>query len=128
MHPKFYICSRCGNLVYVVRESGVPMMCCGQKMTLLEPNSTDASVEKHKPVVTVIGDEIAIEIGASIHPMTVEHHIQWVYLETSKGGQIKFLDPTKIFVMPEVNFTLCQEKAVAVYAYCNLHGLWKTEL
>ena len=33
---KFYICEHCGNLVGMINDAGVPMMCCGQKMKLLE--------------------------------------------------------------------------------------------
>ncbi len=122
---KFFICEHCGNLIGMINDARVPMMCCGQKMTKLEPGTVDASLEKHVPVVNVDGDVVKVEIGAVEHPMTEEHSILWVYLQTDRGGQRKCLEVGKA---PYVEFALKDEKPVAVYAYCNLHGLWKTEI
>ena len=122
---KFFVCEHCGNLVGVINDAGVPMMCCGQKMTQLIPGTVEASVEKHLPVVTVDGDKVKVEIGSVAHPMAEEHSILWVYLQTNKGGQRKNL---AVGEAPVAEFSLLNEKPVAVYAYCNLHGLWKTEL
>lgn len=121
---KFYICERCGNLVGIINESGVPMMCCGQKMTLLEPNTVEASNEKHIPVATVEGNTVKVDIGSVAHPMVEEHSILWVYLQTDKGGHRKNL---KAGDAPSVSFALLDEKPLSVYAYCNLHGLWKAD-
>ena len=122
---KFYICSHCGNIIGMVRNVGVPVMCCGQKMTPLEPNTVEASGEKHLPVVTVEGDKVHVAVGSAAHPMIPEHSIQWVYLLTEKGGQRKNLNPGEA---PEVTFSVVEDKPVAVYAYCNLHGLWMAEI
>lgn len=122
---KFFVCEHCGNLVGVINDAGVPMMCCGQKMTQLIPGTVEASVEKHLPVVTVDGDKVKVEIGSVAHPMAEEHSILWVYLQTDKGGQRKNL---AVGEAPVAEFSLLDEKPVAVYAYCNLHGLWKTEV
>ena len=122
---KFYICEHCGNLVGKVPAAGVPVFCCGQKMTYLEPNTVDASNEKHLPSVTVEDGVVTVNVGTVDHPMIPEHFIQWVYVQTEKGGQRKDLQPGEA---PNVKFFLGDDKAVAVYAYCNLHGLWKTEL
>ena len=122
---KFFICEHCGNLVGVIHDAGVPMMCCGQKMTQLVPGTVEASVEKHLPVVTVDGDKVKVEVGSVAHPMAEEHSILWVYLQTDKGGQRKNL---KVGEAPIAEFSLLDEKPVAAYAYCNLHGLWKTEI
>lgn len=122
---KFFICEHCGNLVEVVHDAKVPMICCGQKMTRLIPGTVEASVEKHLPVVKVDGDKVTVEIGAVAHPMAQEHSILWVYLQTDKGGQRKNL---QVGAEPKTVFTLCDESCEAVYAYCNLHGLWKTEI
>lgn len=122
---KFFICEHCGNLVGVIHDAGVPMMCCGQKMTQLIPGTVEASVEKHLPVVTVDGDKVKVEVGSVAHPMAEEHSILWVYLQTDKGGQRKNL---KVGEAPVAEFSLLDEKPVAAYAYCNLHGLWKTEI
>ncbi len=122
---KFYICEKCGNLVGAIHESGVPMMCCGQKMTRLIPGSVEASLEKHVPVATAEGRVVRVEVGSVAHPMTEEHHIAWVYLQTDRGGHRKCLAPGDA---PVVSFTLTNETPVAVYAYCNLHGLWVAEI
>ncbi len=122
---KFYICERCGNLVGMINESGAPLMCCGQKMTKLEAGTVEASREKHIPVVKVEGNTVHVTVGSVEHPMAEEHSILWVYLETDNGGQRKCLEVGKA---PEVTFAIVDEKPVAVYAYCNLHGLWKTDL
>ncbi len=124
-NSKFYICEKCGNLVGMINESGVPMVCCGQKMTKLVPGTVEASHEKHIPVAEVIGDTVKVTVGSVEHPMSAEHSILWVYLETENGGQRKCLEVGKA---PVVTFALGGEKPVAVYAYCNLHGLWKAEI
>ena len=122
---KFYICEKCGNIVGMIHNGGVPMMCCGQKMTKLEAGVVEASLEKHIPVVAVEGNTVRVNVGSVTHPMSEEHHIAWIYLQTNRGGQRKCLDVTGA---PEVTFALADETPVAVYAYCNLHGLWKTDL
>ncbi len=122
---KFYICRTCGNLVNVINASGVPMMCCGKPMEALEPNTVEASGEKHIPAVTVEDGAVHVMIGSVEHPMVDVHYIEWVYLQTENGGQRIHLKPNQ---EPKVTFLLGNEKPVAVYAYCNLHGLWKTEL
>ncbi|MBQ8747132.1 MAG: desulfoferrodoxin [Clostridia bacterium] len=122
---KFYICEHCGNLIGMIHNVGVPMKCCGQNMKMLEPGVVEASHEKHIPVVTVEGNTVKVEIGSVAHPMTEEHSIEWVYLQTCRGGQRKTLKPGDA---PVVTFALADETPCAVYAYCNLHGLWKTDL
>ncbi len=122
---KFYICKHCGNIVGKIEDSGVPLVCCGEKMAELVPNTTDASQEKHVPVIKLDGAKVTIDIGSVPHPMTEEHHISWVYLQTEKGGQRKNLEHTGA---PSVTFALTDDdKLVSVFAYCNLHGLWKAD-
>ncbi len=122
---RFYICSHCGNIVGMIHDGGVPLMCCGQKMDKLEAGTVDASHEKHIPVVVVEGNTVKVNVGSVAHPMLQEHHIEWVYLQTDRGGQRKCLE---IGSEPVVTFALSDEAPKAVYAYCNLHGLWKTEI
>ena len=124
MATKFYKCNHCGNVIVKVVDAGVPVVCCGEKMVELVPNTVDASGEKHLPVVTVLdNNSIKVEVGSVHHPMLPEHHISFVYVETEIGGiQVNLKDK------PETVVYLGEEKAVAVYEYCNLHGLWKTEL
>lgn len=124
-NQKFFICSHCGNIVGLIQEAGVPMICCGEKMEELVPNTVDAAQEKHVPVVTVDGNTVKIEIGSVEHPMADEHYIQWIYLQTEKGGQRKSLKPGD---KPSATFALVDDKAVAAFEYCNLHGLWKADI
>ena len=122
---RFYVCEKCGNLVGMINASGVPMVCCGQKMTALEAGVVEASREKHIPVVEVGEGVVTVTVGSVIHPMAEEHSILWIYLETDKGGQRKVLKPGEA---PTAVFALKDEKPLAAYAYCNLHGLWKADV
>lgn len=125
MKVKFYICRHCGNIITKIHDAGVPVMCCGQKMEELIPNTVEASGEKHLPVVSVENGVVSVAVGSVAYPMVPEHSIEWVYVQTEKGGQLKKLAPGSD---PEVKFVLGDDKAEAVYAYCNLHGLWMTEV
>ena len=123
MEQKFYICPHCGKIIAVVKETGVPVMCCGQKMTELIPGTTDAAREKHVPVYSVENGMVTVQVGSVEHPMQPEHFIEWVSLQTKQGNQRKLLKPGD---KPKVCLAICDGDAVeAVYAYCNLHGLWK---
>lgn len=123
MEQKFYICEHCGNIIAKVKDTGVPVMCCGQPMKEIVPGTVEASVEKHIPVYTVEGNIVKVTVGSVEHPMAPEHFIEWVSLQTKQGNQRKTLKPGE---KPEVSFALCEgDEVEAVYAYCNLHGLWK---
>ena len=123
MEQKFYICEHCGKIIAVVKESGVPVMCCGQKMKEIIPGTTEAATEKHIPVYTVENNIVKVNVGEVAHPMLSEHYIEWVSVQTKQGNQRKLLSPDNA---PEICFALCEgDEVEAVYAYCNLHGLWK---
>ena len=123
MEMKFYICEHCGNMIAMVRDKGVPVMCCGQKMTEIVPGTTDAAVEKHVPVFEVEDNIVHVKVGSVSHPMLDEHYIEWIAVQTTAGNQRKALKPGDA---PEACFALCEgEEVEAVYAYCNLHSLWK---
>ena len=122
MEMKFFICPVCGNVMAAVKQSGVPVMCCGKAMTELVPNTSDAVFEKHVPVLTVKDQKAHVRVGAADHPMIPEHHIEWIAIQTDRGNQRKELKPGDA---PAACFALCKDETVtAVYAYCNLHGLW----
>lgn len=123
--PKFLICKHCGNMVGMLKDAGVAMICCGEPMTELTANTVEASAEKHIPKVTIEGDTVTVQIGSVEHPMLEEHHIEWVYIHTDKGGQRKELVPGE---KPLVKFVLKDEKLLSVFEYCNIHGLWKIEM
>lgn len=122
---KFFRCKHCGNLIGMIHDSGAPLTCCGEEMQELVANTTDAATEKHVPIVTVDGDTVHVAVGSVEHPMTEAHYIQWIYLKTEKGGQRKCLTPSD---KPYASFKLVDDKPVAAYEYCNLHGLWAAEL
>ena len=121
---KFFVCERCGNFVGMIKESGAPMVCCGEKMKELVPGTSDGAVEKHVPVVKLDGKKVIVTVGEAEHPMVDAHYIEWIAIETAKGAQRKVLKPGD---KPELEFILTDDDSfVAAYAYCNLHGLWKS--
>lgn len=123
MEVKFYRCNHCGQIIAFVENKNVPVVCCGEPMEEIIPGTTEASVEKHIPIYTVTDNLVEVAVGAVDHPMTEDHFIEWVVLQTKQGNQRKQLKPGEA---PHVCFALCEgDEVEAVYAYCNLHGLWK---
>ena len=120
---KFYKCAHCGNVAVKLVDSSVPLVCCGQAMDELVPNTTDAATEKHVPVLTRNGDSVTVKVFTVEHPMTEAHWITFIAIETETGYQLVNLAPTD---KPEATFH-CPSKVVKVYEYCNLHGLWSAE-
>ena len=124
MKQTFLICKHCGNLVAMLRNAGVPVLCCGEKMHGIEPGTTEASGEKHIPVYTREGNTVHVTVGAAPHPMNAEHYIEWICLESEHGIQCVHLEPDD---EPRAKFALCEGDEVrAVYAFCNRHALWRT--
>ena len=123
MEMKFYRCELCGQIVAIVKKTASPLVCCGKPMTELLPNTTEAANEKHIPVYEVKDNKVTVAVGSVAHPMLAEHYIEWISLKTKFGNQRKELTPNQ---EPKVCFSMCDGDSVeAVYAYCNLHGLWK---
>ena len=113
-------------MVGMIKNSGVPIICCGEPMAELTANTVEASQEKHLPVYTMEGGVLKVQVGSAEHPMLEAHYIEWIYVETEHGGQRKALKPGD---KPAAEFAFAGgDKPVAVYAYCNLHGLWKTDV
>ncbi|HKL94721.1 MAG TPA: desulfoferrodoxin family protein [Clostridia bacterium] len=126
MEQKFYRCSVCGNIITFVKNSGVPVICCGKKMEEIIPGTVDASLEKHIPVIAVENNKVTVTVGAVEHPMIDAHYIEWIFLQTKEGNQRKQLKPNQA---PKAVFYLSDtDEVVAAYEYCNLHGLWKKSL
>ena len=119
---EFYRCERCGNLVALVKKGGGTLTCCGQAMTKLVANSTDAAKEKHVPVVTKEGGKVKVVVGSTPHPMQAEHYIEWIALAADGKVEIHHLKPGE---EPKTEFE--EAESGTVYAYCNLHGLWKAD-
>lgn len=121
---KFYLIESTGELIATSDNSGFLEGVSG--LRLLKANTVDAAKEKHVPVVSGEGSKVCVSVGSVEHPMTNEHHIKCVILETNVGFTYKELDYVGA---PNAEFVLAEgEKAVAVYEFCNLHGLWKTTL
>lgn len=123
---KFCVCKKCKSMVAFVKDSGVPVACCGEPMEELVANTADAAREKHVPVISVDGSHVKVDVSSVEHPMADVHYIEWVALETKQGNQRKELAPGQ---KPVVQFEMCEDdEVVSAYAYCNLHGLWKGTL
>lgn len=123
---KFYRCNHCGNIIEKIIDSKVPVVCCGEKMVELIPNTSDGAGEKHVPVVEINGNNVVVKVGEVDHPMIPAHYIQWIYVVTTNGIMRKDLTSDHA---PKAEFVLEEnEKVLEVYEYCNLHGLWKTTL
>ena len=126
MTIKFLICKHCGNIVEVIKDSGVPIVCCGEEMSELKANTSDGAFEKHVPEVNINGNKVEVVVGSTLHPMLEKHYIQWIYLRTNKGIQKKYLTPGS---EPKAEFIIADDESVIeAYEYCNLHGLWKKEI
>ena len=120
---KLYKCAHCGNIVEMVEDKGVNPVCCGELMQELVANTTDAAQEKHVPVIEQEGSKVVVKVGSVEHPMVDAHYIEWIILETEKGVQRRNLNPGEA---PKAEFILAEDdKVVAAYEYCNLHGFWK---
>lgn len=119
---EFLKCKHCGQIIKKVVDTGVPVVCCGEKMEVLTPNTTDAAREKHVPEVSVDKNIVTVMVGSVEHPMTEMHYIEWIILETSHGSYKYNFKPND---KPEAKFILRDDEVfVKAYAYCNLHGLW----
>lgn len=121
---QIYRCPICGNIVEVLNPGASSLVCCGQPMTLLKANTTDAATEKHVPVTEVIEGGYKVTVGSVEHPMTAAHYIQWIELLTPTRVLRRELAPGD---EPEAIFKTC-EQAVGAREYCNLHGLWQGEV
>ena len=123
MEVKFFICKKCGKIVEVIKPSACPTMCCGEAMAELVPGTSDGAREKHVPVYEVRDNVVSVTVGEAEHPMLDEHYIEWIAVQTQNGLQRKLLKPGDA---PKATFLLSEGESVeAVYAYCNLHSLWK---
>lgn len=126
MKRRFLICKTCGNLIEMINDSGVTPICCNKDMEEIVANTTEAATEKHIPIIEISDNIATITVGEILHPMTEEHYISWIYLETNKGIKKVALKPND---EPKAKFSLLNdEKVISAYAYCNLHSLWKKEM
>ncbi len=122
MEKKFYRCELCGRIIDVIKDGG-PLTCCGQPMTLLKANTTDAATEKHVPAIVREGNDVTVTIGSVDHPMIPEHYIEFIQLVQGDREERVMLHPGH---KPVAKFTV-EDGPFTVYEYCNLHSLWKAE-
>jgi len=118
-----YKCEVCGNIVEVLHPGAGELVCCGQPMTLLRENTTDAAVEKHVPVIEKMNNGFKVKVGEVSHPMEEKHYIEWIELLADDKAYRQFLKPGDA---PEAFFAVDAGK-VRAREYCNLHGLWNKE-
>lgn len=124
-NPKYYVCRHCGNVVELLYDSGVAVVCCGEPMETLQAGTSDGAVEKHLPVISQTGQQVRVQVGSTAHPMLAEHYIGWIWLQTKQGGQRKNLGPANA---PEAVFHMApDDEVVAAWAWCNIHGLWRAD-
>ena len=121
---KLYKCMKCGKIIAVLENGNPSTVCCGEDMVELVSRSIDGALEKHVPVVDIKDNIVKVKVGEVEHPMTEEHYIEFIILETNKGHIIKYLKPND---KPEASFILSEEEYINAYAYCNLHGLWNNK-
>ena len=123
MKIRFFICNHCGNIIAMIKDHGVPIKCCGENMQEITAGTSEGAYEKHTPVYHINGETVTVSVGEAEHPMTPEHYINWVCIETEDGFQLKNLTPG---TSPHISFSMSKgDKVKAVYAFCNLHSLWK---
>lgn len=126
MEMKFFRCKHCGQIVGIVKNTNVPIICCGEKMIELIPNTSDGAFDKHIPVVEVDGNKVTVKVGSNKHPMVEEHYIEWIAIQTESLNQRKKLNPGE---EPIAEFYIDpKDKVLKVYAYCNIHGLYELEI
>lgn len=118
----FYKCDECSNVLLEMNTANQP--CKSSDLNLLEPNTTDGAAEKHVPVVTYENNLVVVRVGSAPHPMTPEHYIQWIVVETTSGAIYAELTPED---EPEAMFPIRPDEVVSVYEHCNIHGLWKAK-
>jgi len=118
-----YKCEICGNIIEVLHEGAGELVCCGQPMKIIEEKIKEIGNEKHKPIIEKNKEGVLIKVGSIPHPMEPNHYIEWIEISTDRGESKKFLNPED---SPEAMFPV-KAKKIKARAYCNVHGLWKSE-
>jgi len=119
-----YKCEVCGNIVEVLHAGKGELVCCGQPMRLMKPNTVDAAKEKHVPVIEASAKGVKVKVGSVPHPMEKEHYIEWIAIESDGTICRKFLKPGE---KPEAEFCVKASKVKKAREYCNIHGHWASK-
>ena len=126
MAKKFEIfrCNVCGNIVEIVNGGAGELVCCGEPMELIKVKNEETLVEKHKPVISSKGENITIMVGEVIHPMTEEHHIEFIEAISLDGKYLyrKYLTADE---HPKMEF-FCKTDKMIARELCNIHGFFET--
>lgn len=118
-----YKCDICGNIIEIVHAGAPALVCCDEKMKLMEAQTADMTLEKHVPVVEKTADGIKVKVGSTAHPMEEKHYIEWIEVIADNRKYVKFLKPGE-----PAEATFCVKSSpITVREYCNIHGLWKNE-
>lgn len=127
MEMIFKRCNKCGQIIGIINETGVPIICCGEEMETISPCTLEKELgEKHIPTYTKKDNKVIVKVGSLPHPSTSAHYISWIALSTNKGNQRKILAPGDA---PTVTFYLDKdEEVLQIYAYCNIHSLWLNDV
>jgi superoxide reductase len=122
-----YKCEICGNIIEVLHSGKGELVCCGEPMKRMEEQTADWKNEKHVPVIEKDGETIKVKVGSTPHPMTEEHHIEWIEISSDAGRVYrKYLEPGS---EPGTHFLVCEECSGGLKAreYCNIHNLWSSD-
>lgn len=122
-----YKCSVCGGVITALDSGSVPV-CCGKTMTLLEANTHEGSGEKHVPVIKQVEGGYEVSVGSVLHPMEEAHYISFIQLIIGDMVHTAYLplhkDPVVLFPVKHAP----AGTPVMAREYCNLHGLWASNL
>ena len=122
MTDAIYKCEVCGNIVQLIHEGGGTLVCCEKEMIKLEEQTADFKTEKHVPTIEKTENGFMIKVGSTEHPMTEEHHIEWIELIADEISYRKYLKPGE---KPQAEFCI-QAENVSAREYCNLHKMWRS--
>ncbi|MBR2386757.1 desulfoferrodoxin FeS4 iron-binding domain-containing protein [bacterium] len=121
---ELYKCSICGNLIEVVLEGEGELVCCGEIMEQLTSDNHSGSMEAHRPIIESFEDKKTVRIGQTQHPMTEEHHIEFIEVISpdEKYVKRKYLNPEEEAIL---EFECTCKNGFSAREVCNLHGLWE---
>lgn len=84
MEPTFIACSN--NVFYLVSGNKEEALACTDgAFTVLDSAKSEGAGEKHLPDVHKNGSRVEVRVGSVLHPMSAEHSIEWIFLETKKA-------------------------------------------
>ena len=120
---EIYKCKECGMTFEVITGCSCPVSCCGKELQRMEPQTADWKTEKHVPYPETAGNGIRVSVGKdAVHPMTEQHHIEWIEVINGPYVNRRYLKPGE---EPRADFYVPLQKGMIVREFCNLHGMWE---